>query len=53
MLLSGIVSLAMAALIAAGWPGVSAIALGILLGVNFVSTGFGYIFVSRMLRPSV
>ncbi|HVH75303.1 MAG TPA: DUF308 domain-containing protein [Stellaceae bacterium] len=51
MLLSGIASLAMAALIAAGWPGISAIALGILLGVNFVSTGSGYIFVSRMLRP--
>ncbi|HEV2300440.1 MAG TPA: DUF308 domain-containing protein [Stellaceae bacterium] len=51
MLLSGLASLAMAALIAAGWPGISAIALGILLGVNFVSTGLGYIFVSRMLRP--
>ena len=52
MLLSGIASLAVAALIAAGWPGISAIALGILLGVNFVSSGLGYIFVSRMLRPA-
>jgi uncharacterized membrane protein HdeD (DUF308 family) len=52
MLLSGIASLVLAALIAAGWPGISAIALGILLGVNFVSSGLGYIFVSRMLRPA-
>jgi uncharacterized membrane protein HdeD (DUF308 family) len=51
MLLSGIASLAVAALIAAGWPGISAIALGVLLGVNFISTGLGYIFVSRTLRP--
>jgi uncharacterized membrane protein HdeD (DUF308 family) len=53
MLLSGIASIAMALLIAGGWPGISAIVLGILLGVNFVSTGLGYIFVSRALRPPV
>jgi uncharacterized membrane protein HdeD (DUF308 family) len=39
-------------LIAAGWPGISVIALGILLGVNFISSGLGYIFVSRMLQPA-
>ncbi len=51
MLGSGLISLAMAVLIAAGWPAISVILLGILLGVNFISTGFGYIFVSRMLKP--
>jgi uncharacterized membrane protein HdeD (DUF308 family) len=40
----------MAVLIAAGWPAVSVIVLGILLGVNLLTTGFGYIFVSRSLR---
>ncbi len=52
MLLSGLVSVLMAVLIAAGWPGISVIVLGILLGVNFVSTGLGYMFVSRMMRPA-
>jgi len=52
MLISGIASIVMAFLIAAGWPGISVIVLGILLGVNFLSTGLGYIFVSRALTPA-
>jgi uncharacterized membrane protein HdeD (DUF308 family) len=52
MLISGVASIVMAVLIAAGWPAISAIVLGILLGVNFLSTGFGYIFVSRALKPA-
>jgi len=52
MLLSGLVSILMAVLIAAGWPGVSVIVLGVLLGVNFISTGLGYIFVSKMMKPA-
>ena len=51
MQISGIASVIMAILIAAGWPAVSLIVLGILLGVNLLTTGFGYIFVSRSLRP--
>ena len=51
MLLSGIASIVMAVLIAAGWPGISVLVLGILLGVNFVRTGLGYILVSRVLKP--
>lgn len=50
MLGSGLISLAMGILIAAGWPAISVILLGILLGVNFISTGFGYIFLSRTLK---
>jgi uncharacterized membrane protein HdeD (DUF308 family) len=52
MLLSGIVSVAMAILIMAGWPAISVILLGVLLGVNFLSSGFGYIIVSRALKPA-
>jgi hypothetical protein len=39
------------ALILAGWPGISVIVLGILLGVNFISTGAGYMAVSNALKP--
>jgi uncharacterized membrane protein HdeD (DUF308 family) len=51
MLLSAVASIALAVLIAAGWPPVSLIVLGVLIGVNFISTGFGYIIVSRGLKP--
>lgn len=47
MLLSGIGSVILALVIAIGLPGISLIALGILLGINFLSTGLGYIFASR------
>lgn len=50
MLLSGIASIALAIIIAAGWPGISLIALGLLLGINFISTGLGYIFLSRSFK---
>lgn len=53
MLISGLASVVLAVLIAAGWPAISLVALGILLGVNLVTTGLGYIFISRSLRPSV
>jgi uncharacterized membrane protein HdeD (DUF308 family) len=48
MLLSGLASVALALIIAFGLPAVSLVALGILLGINFLSTGLGYIFASRM-----
>lgn len=48
MLLSGAVSVLLAIIIAVGLPGISLIALGILLGINFLSTGLGYIFASRL-----
>jgi uncharacterized membrane protein HdeD (DUF308 family) len=38
MLISGVASIVMAVLIAAGWPAISVVVLGILLGVNFLST---------------
>jgi uncharacterized membrane protein HdeD (DUF308 family) len=47
MLLSGLASVVLALVIAVGLPGISLIALGILLGINFLTTGLGYIFASR------
>lgn len=52
MLLSGATGVAMAVLIAVGWPEISAILLGFLMGFNFLTTGLGYIFVSRAARSS-
>ena len=51
MLLSGAASVILALVIAVGLPAISAIALGILLGINFLSTGLGYVFVSRAAAP--
>lgn len=50
VLISGIASAILSVLIISGWPGISLIALGILLGVNFLSTGIAYLFVSRALK---
>lgn len=52
MLLSGIASIVLAVLIAAGWPAVSVVVLGILLGVNFLSTGVAYLSIARVLKPA-
>jgi uncharacterized membrane protein HdeD (DUF308 family) len=41
MLLSGIASILVAVIIIAGWPATSVLALGILLGLNFVTSGLG------------
>lgn len=50
MLVSGIASIVLALIIVSGWPGISSIVLGILLGINFLTTGFAYIFVSRAFK---
>lgn len=52
MLLSGIASGVIAVLIAAGWPAISAIVLGVLVGVNFISTGCAYFVLSQVLKPT-
>lgn len=51
MLISGIASIAIALMIIAGWPAVSVFVLGILLGVNFLTTGLGYIAASKAFKP--
>ena len=52
LLISGIVSVGVAILIIATWPRISAIFLGILLGINFLSTGLAYVLLSRALKPT-
>lgn len=51
MLISGAFSILIAFMIIDGWPSISAFVLGILLGVNFLTTGIGYIATSRAFRP--
>jgi uncharacterized membrane protein HdeD (DUF308 family) len=50
LLISGIISVVAAVLIVATWPGISLVLLGILFGINFASTGFAYLLVSRALK---
>ena len=52
MLISGIITIIVAVLIAAAWPGISLFLLGVLVGVNFISSGIGYISIARVLKPS-
>ncbi len=49
VLISGLISLGAALLIAAGLPGTSLFALGILVGINFLGTGLASIMLSRSL----
>lgn len=51
MTVSGLASIILSVLIVAGWPAASSVVLGILLGVNFLTTGIGYIAVSRLMKP--
>ncbi|HEY2070205.1 MAG TPA: DUF308 domain-containing protein [Rhizomicrobium sp.] len=48
--ISGLASVVLGLIISAGLPGTSLIALGIVLGFNFLSTGLGYLFVSRSMK---
>jgi uncharacterized membrane protein HdeD (DUF308 family) len=50
MLISAIASIALAVIILAGWPGSSAIALGVVLGVNFISSGLAYLLLGGAAR---
>ena len=50
MLVSGIASAVVAALIIIEWPAISMVILGVLFGVNFISTGFAYVMISRALK---
>jgi len=43
MLLSGIADLVLAAIIIAGWPGTAIWALGLLVGVNLLTSGWAVV----------
>jgi len=50
MLLSGIIDLVLAGLIIAGWPGSFSWALGLIVGVNLISSGIAIAMVANTTR---
>jgi len=50
---SALASVVIAVLIFAGWPSNSRIVLGVLIGINFLTSGVAYIAISRALRRSM
>ena len=50
LLASGIADLALAAIIIAGWPGTAAWVLGLLVGVNLLTTGWAVVMVALGAR---
>jgi len=50
MLASGIADLLLVAIIISGWPGTAAWALGLIVGVNLITTGVALIMGSLALR---
>jgi len=50
MLASGIADLILAAIIISGWPGTAAWALGLIVGVNLLTTGFALIMGALAFR---
>jgi len=53
LLASGIIDLILAALIIAGWPGSAGWALGLLVGVNLITSGVAIIVVAVKARQAV
>lgn len=52
MLLAALASILLGLFIAAGLPLISAVVLGVILGVNFLSSGIGYLFLSRSINAA-
>ena len=50
MLVSAIASVVLSLVIIAGWPGVSLIALGAVIGVNFLSSGIAFLMVGAAAK---
>jgi uncharacterized membrane protein HdeD (DUF308 family) len=50
MLVSGVIDLILAGLIIAGWPGSASWALGLIVGVNLISSGLATIMVATATR---
>jgi uncharacterized membrane protein HdeD (DUF308 family) len=53
MLASGIVDLILAALIISGWPGTAGWVLGLIVGVNLITSGIAIIMVAVTARRFV
>ena len=52
MLVSALASIFLAFVLITGLPGVSSIALGVILGVNFITSGLGYVFMGNEAKAA-
>ena len=52
MLTSAIASILLSLAIISGWPGSSLVALGVVIGVNFVSSGLAYLFLGGAAKAA-
>ena len=53
MLASALASIVLSLAIVAGLPGASLIALGVIVGVNFISTGIAYLFLGGTVKQGM
>jgi uncharacterized membrane protein HdeD (DUF308 family) len=53
MLASAVISIVLGIIIIAGWPGSSLITLGILIGVNFITSGLAHLSVAHSVRHAL
>ncbi|RUW28639.1 MULTISPECIES: HdeD family acid-resistance protein [unclassified Mesorhizobium] len=53
MIISGIADLVLAGLLIAGWPSTAAWALGLIVGVNFITSGVAMIVVATAVRGAL
>jgi uncharacterized membrane protein HdeD (DUF308 family) len=53
MLFSAICSVVLAIVILSGWPGTSTFTLGILFGINFITSGIAYLTLAGHLRSEL
>jgi uncharacterized membrane protein HdeD (DUF308 family) len=53
MLTSALASILLSLVILSGWPGVSLVALGAVIGVNFLSSGLAFLMVAAAAKRSV
>ena len=53
VLVSAIASIVLALVIISGLPGISMVALGVIIGVNLITSGLGYVFVGNTLRRAL
>ncbi len=53
LLASAMVAMAVGVLVAAGLPALSTVLLGVLVGINFLSTGIAFIMIARRLEEAL
>lgn len=53
LLVSGIIDLILAALLISGWPGTASWALGLIVGINLISSGIAIIIVAFQARSVI